>query len=68
MDKNEKGGGLMDITETLIISEWRQHIHDLCIRSRTTGLSPPEQELLDKLEGQELLQEQPGTESCRVSF
>ena len=45
--------------ETYALSERRQQIHSLAIRSRFSGLSPPEQEILDKMESEELLFKNP---------
>ncbi len=36
------------------LPEQRQLIHDLVMMHRATGLSPPEEEILQKLEGEEM--------------
>ena len=57
--------GIISITERSIMNEKndllnlsrrdRDRIHELCIKSRQTGLSPPEMEELLRLEGKEAL-------------
>ncbi len=37
------------------MQDHRRIIHDLVIQKRATGLSPPEEEILEKLEAEELL-------------
>ena len=36
-----------------MLSDYRQLIHDLTIQKRSSGLSPPEEELLLRMESQE---------------
>lgn len=45
----------MNTNELTWMQDHRQIIHDLVIQKRATGLSPPEEELLEKLEAEELL-------------
>ena len=35
-------------------SDQRQMLHHLTVSHKTTGLSPPDEEILDKLEGKEI--------------
>jgi len=38
-----------------MLSDYRQLIHDLTMQKRSTGLSPPEEELLLQMEAQEIV-------------
>ena len=40
----------MEQNEFLTLPELRQLIHDMTLQKRATGLSPPEEQLLDRLE------------------
>lgn len=43
----------MEQNELLPLSDYRQAIHNLILRMHITGLSPPEQCILEQLEAQE---------------
>ena len=43
----------MGQNEFPLLPEIRQQIHDLTLQKHASGLSPPEQEILSKLEGKE---------------
>lgn len=44
----------METNEHQPLPDQRQIIHDLTLQKRATGLSPPEQEILEQLEAEEL--------------
>lgn len=45
----------METKGLLPLPDQRQMIHDLILQKRATGLSPPEQKVLEQLEAEELL-------------
>ncbi len=43
----------LEASELLLLPELRQQIHDLTLQRHASGLSPPEQLILEKYESQE---------------
>ena len=43
----------MEQNQSQLLPDLRQQIHDLTVTKRATGLSPPEEHVLEQLEAQE---------------